>query len=382
MVKKLLPYLIFQALLFGSAMAQTQGNSIAVAPAYGIRIFSIERYKMAGNFYGGEATLQISMLHDKAAWVRMLHVKDIAFSTAYYQLNQVSLVSRPGSEGILGNALSLSAKLGIQLVGIGKTNVLFYPGFGVSYVSQNFQTTGNPLLGSYINYNISLGLKLRTPITHNLGLIYGVDISHFSNGALSLPNEGLNTFMASVGIDQRIGGKGFSSNPHPFKPAGRGSFDFGVSIGRRGLVQSGSGLTGEAASYQKQATSHLYNSVFSASYNYRINPLFSLKAIADATYSYTKFNPDNFYATFQERATSYDRTRVGAGLGVDAWLGRLAIEGGVGHYIHFNSYFNDHWYWSSGAKLYFNQWLAAEGKIYLHGTEAELTGYGLLFTVR
>lgn len=382
MVKKLFPYLIFQTLLFGSAMAQTRGNSISVMPGYGIQIFSIAQYKMAGNFYGGEAALHLSMAHDKADWVRLLHVKDIAFSTAYYQLDQVSLARRPGSEGILGNALSLSAKLGLQLAGIGKTGFLFYPGFGLAYISQDFQTTGNPLLGSHLNYNISLGFKLVTPITRSLGLIYGVDVSHFSNGALSLPNEGLNIFSASVGINQHISGQGFSSNPQPFKTSGRSSFDFGISISRRGLVQSGSGLSGEAAAYQKQATSHLYNSIFSAAYNYRVNPVLSLKAIADATYSYTKFDTNNFYATFQERATSYDRTRVGAAIGMDVWLGRVAIEGSFGHYIHFDSYYPEQWYWSSGAKLYFNKWLAAEGKIYMHGTEAELTGYGLLFTMR
>lgn len=384
MVKKILPFLIsIQALWPGYALCQTQGNSISVSPTYGIRIFSVDQYKMVGNFYGAEGALHLTMANDGADWVRMLHVKDMAFATSYYQLNQVSMARRPGSQGILGNALSLSARLGMQLAGIGKTSVLFYPGFGVAYLTQNFQTTGNPLTGSHVNYNISLGLKVITPITPKLSLVYGVDVSHFSNGALSLPNQGLNICNASVGIDQSIGGQGFSSAPRPFKNYNKSSFDFGISLGRRGLVQSGAGLNGDLADYQKQAASHLYNSVLSLSYNYRLNAVVGLKVITDATYSYTKFDYNNFYATSQERATSFDQTRIGAGLGADIWLGRVAIEGSYGHYIHFNSYYpNEHWYWSSGAKLYLNKWLAAEGKIYLHGTEAELSTYGLLFTVR
>ncbi len=384
MIKNLLPYIFIVCcgLCFSRAYAQAPDNSIELSPSYGLQIVSIDKYKMRGNFYGTDLAFHLNMANDRADWVQMLHITDITFAASYHQLDRLYLVSNPGSQGILGNSFGAVARLGVNLGGAGKTKLMFYPGFGLAYLTQSFQTSGDPFNGSNLNYSITAGLKLVTRVTAQTSLSYGFDVYHFSNGALRLPNEGLNILNATFGIDQNIGGQGPVTNNHPFINASKSRFELGINLGRRGLVQSGAGLTGDVAANQRSGTSHLYNTGVSASYSYNINPVLSLKLVSDAVYSYTKFDYNNFYATFQERATSLDQLRVGAGLGVDVWLGRVAIEGSYSHYIHFDSYYPEQWYWTAGAKYYFTHWLAAEGKVYMQGTESESTGYGLLFRVK
>lgn len=381
-MKKTILFLLFYKLItYTTAFAQ--GNSsIEVSPFYGITIFSVDRFKMQGNFYGGEMVYHLSMAHNQADWVRMLNIKDISFVVSYRHLDDVSLTARPGSEGVLGHTVGIGGRLSINIANLGKTQLMFYPGFGTCYATETFQTTGNPLIGSKLNFSISTGLKLVTLVGNKTRLMYGVDIYHYSNGALALPNEGANTFNASIGIDQNIGTQGPETSKHLFTDYNKSTFEIGINVGRRGLVQSGSGLTGQAAIDQKNATSKLFDSGFYLGYNYRVSPVFSLKAGTDAVYSYTKFDYNNFYGTFQERSTGFDQLRYGAGLGVDIWLGRVAAEASYGHYIHFDNYYPEHWYWTMGAKMYITDWMAIEGKLYLHGTEANFTGYGLLFKVK
>lgn len=187
---------------------------------------------------------------------------------------------------------------------------------------------------------------------------------------------------ASIGLDHDISVPGPQTSKKPFTYYNKNSFEFGVNIGKRGLIQSGAGLTGEALEEHQKAASHLYQSGLYLGYNYRLSPIFSLKAGSDAVYYYKPFDANNFYDTFQERGSSYDRWRVGAALGFDIWLGRVAFEANYGHYIHYNSYYNDKLYWTFGGKYYVNQWFAIEAKQYLHGTEAGFAGFGVSFRVQ
>jgi hypothetical protein len=368
--------------VFTNLHAQDDKNSIEVSPFMGISMFSIDPYKMKGEFYGGEALYHLNMARNKADWVQKLKVKNITFAASYQYLDKVYFTRQPGSEGIIGNTFGISSRLGIELTQFGKTSLMFYPGFGFAYATESYYTNGNPLIGSAINFSITAGLKFSTPLGTNNRLTYGLDIYHYSNAAVRLPNDGVNSFNLLFGIDHDINTPGPQTSKGSTTSYNQNAFEFGVNIGKRGLVQSGAGLTGQGAEDQKTATSHLVNSGFYAGYNYRVSPVFSLKANTDAVLYATTFDYNNFYRTFQERGSSFDRWRVGAGLGFDVWLGKVAFEANYGHYIHYASYYPEHWYWTFGGKLYLNQWLAIEAKQYLHGTEANFAGFGFLIAVK
>lgn len=59
-------------------------------------------------------------------------------------------------------------------------------------------------LGSSINAHLGGMLYLKKPISKRLDLHLGIDVLHFSNGALRTPNYGINSMSAVVGVAYRL----------------------------------------------------------------------------------------------------------------------------------------------------------------------------------
>jgi hypothetical protein len=373
--------------------AQDKQNSIEFSPHYGLQMFAGEGNTLKGTFYGAEAVYHLNMANNDADWVRALHVKNISFAASYRKLDQAYLPKQPGSEGILGNVFGLTSRLDISLFNIGNADVRFTPGFGFAYATQTYYTNGNPLIGSYINFTAQAGVKLVAPVSSTTRLLAGFDLYHYSNAAVKLPNDGVNTMQASIGIDHDIdkAGPSTSKTNDVYHTYAEHSFEIGANIGRRGLFQTNAGLTPADIEYQKKATSKLYKTGLYAGYTYRLSSLIGLKLGADAVYYYTTLDTiqdvHHFYATFQELASSYDRWRVGVAVGGDIYLGRVVFGANYGQYLHFNSYQGlkgfhpnpPNWYWDFGGKYFFTPSFAIEAKQYLHRTEADFVGIGFLY---
>jgi hypothetical protein len=394
MIKRLLACLIILifTLCVKPACAQNAQNSVQLSGFSGIKAFTADS-ALKGNTRGIEAVYNLSMANNKADWVRMLNVQSIDLAFSYRDYGSVYMVRRPSSVGFLGSYYGALARLNFLMATVGKTQLLLNPGFGFGYATQSYYTTNNPLVGSHINFTAQVGLKVQTPITSSLRLLAGVDVYHYSNAAFKLPNYGVNSINASIGLSQDIDKPAPQTPAYPFQNYKKHSFEFGVDIGRRGLVQDGGGLTGSGLAYQKTATSHLYQSGLYAGYNYRLNPVLSLRAGLDAVYYYktldTLSDIHHFYATYQELGSSYDRWRVGASLGAELWLGRFSLPVNYGYYIHYHyfvptygsTYSPPDTYWTFGARYYFTPSFALEAKQYLHRTQADFAGFGVILKI-
>jgi hypothetical protein len=382
----------------GRSFSQANNNSIEVSPFYGITMFSAGNSTMKGSFYGGEVIYHLNMQNNNSAWVHAMGVYDISFAASYRNYNGVYLIRQPGSEGYLGQSYGITSRLSILAAQLGNTKLFFTPGFGFAYATETYYTDNNPLVGSKINFTAQAGLKATTPISSSTRLVGGIDLYHYSNAAVKLPNDGVNSLNASIGIDHDLDQPGPSTSKNVFNNYAKHSFEFSANIGRRGLIQQGGGLNNQASQdYQKSATSKLYKSGFYGGYSYRVSQLFGLKVGMDAVYYYTTLDTiqethppyTHFYATYQELASSYDKWRVGISAGTDIWLGRVVFDINYGQYLHFHGYEGTNgfspnpptWYWTFGGKYFFNQWFALEAKQYLHRTEADYVGFGVLFRV-
>ncbi|MBW4891931.1 acyloxyacyl hydrolase [Mucilaginibacter sp. HMF5004] len=387
---------IIAALFFENVLAQDKQNSIEFSPHYGIGMFSGEGNTINGNFYGAEAVYHLNMANNNADWVRMFHVKNISVAASYHKFDQAYLPKQSGSQGILGNVFGLITRLDISLFNIGQADVRFTPGFGFVYAAQTYYTNGNPLIGSHINFAAQAGVKLVTPVSATTRLLAGIDLFHYSNAAVKLPNNGVNSIQASIGIDHDIdkAGPGTSKSNDTYRTFAKHSFEISANIGRRGLFQTNTGLPPADIEYQKQATSKIYKSGLYAGYTYRLNPLIGLKLGADATYYYTTLDTvqdvHHFYATFQELGSSYDSWRVGISTGADINLGRVVFGANYVKYLHFNSYQGlkgfhpnpPNWSWNFGCKYFITPSFAIEAKQYLHRTEADYVGIGFLYRLK
>ncbi len=349
------------------AHAQDSQNSIELSGTAGLNIFTPQKDLISGNVYGFEGAYHFGTANMKSPFVKALNLQSIDIVASYRNMEGTSLTGVPDTKGILGSNFGVLGRIEIGVAQAGPVKLLFTPGFGLGYSTQTYFTNHKDIVvGSHLNAALQVGLKLYTPVTASTGIQAGVDLFHYSNGGSRIPNQGVNAYSVSLGIVQKLRQPGMAkgdSTGHYYKS----SFEIGGDLGSRGVFESRDVL----------GRSGLY-----AGYNYQLSHVFSLKLASDAVYYFTDFNPAKYNYTFQNYGTSYDRWRVGLSLGGDLWLGRLALMGNYGHYLHFASYYpNNQWYWTTGFKYYVTPWLGVQMKTYFHHTQADYVGYGLLFRI-
>ncbi len=105
----------------------------------------------------------------------------------------------------LGSGYTLGATTDIGVWQKKSNYISIRPKIGLSFITKRYDktnNTNNTYIGSFINLNIGFGVfyTIQAPI-HTLKL--GVELNHFSNGAIKFPNNGLN--LASLGISYQFG---------------------------------------------------------------------------------------------------------------------------------------------------------------------------------
>ncbi|HTD41162.1 MAG TPA: acyloxyacyl hydrolase [Mucilaginibacter sp.] len=378
-------------LLFVSitCFAQNGQNSIAITPVLGLNINSPDNNQLKGSYYGAEFTWQLNMANNNTAWVHLLHVQDIGFTFSYFNLQNISLNAKSSSRGFLGSNFGVISCIDMAFLKAGKVTFLFSPGFGFLYATQTYYTTYNPIVGSHINLAVQAGLKAETLISKSTKIQAGLFFFHYSNTASKLPNDGINSLNASLGIVEDINSSGPVRQKATFRINNKHSFEFSLGVGQRGLVQAGQYINPQTGkpiiltdtAKQKSAASNLYLLGLYAGYNYRLSGLLSLKAGTDMVYYFKPFSYNNFYGTYQETGSSFDKLSIGLSLGTDVWLGRLAFTANYGYYLHYANPDSIHGYWIMGGKYYLNNWMALNAKIYIHQFEAHYANFGLSFNV-
>jgi hypothetical protein len=108
-----------------------------------------------------------------------------------------------GNEKILGEAYSLLPNISLILFGKEKTQFRFIVGTGIAYLTKKFDYIDNPTqntIGSNFN-NISVfKFNFHHKLNENLKAFAGFGLTHYSNGAESLPNLGINIITGQLGI--------------------------------------------------------------------------------------------------------------------------------------------------------------------------------------
>ena len=88
-----------------------------------------------------------------------------------------------------------------------KISLNYEAGFGLTFNWEPFNPSENNYnisLGANQSVFIDLGANLSYELSPHLDLAFGYSFSHFSNGALKNPNQGLNTFSPKISLDYRI----------------------------------------------------------------------------------------------------------------------------------------------------------------------------------
>lgn len=357
---------VFYSTVYAQENEDTR-NSIEFTPQVSLGVFTAQN-KLTGTAYGGELIYHMNTTANPRPWMQMLNLKSLDLVFNYKNMSDIVMVSDPRPDRF-GDSYALLAALNFSLLKTNKTELLVSPGLGLGYLGETWFTNENVLVGSHLNFSSRIGLKVATQIAPSTKLSAGVDILHFSNAGTRVPNNGMNVSSASLGIIQSlntkqkaVGDTALWKKPLDFK---KHSVDFGINFGRRGVYRSKEGL---------------YKTGLYAGYNYRLNSVFGLAAGVDAVYYHSIYDPLRNAETYQSNASSFDRWRVGAAIGPDLWMGRLAMMAKYGYYLHYNSLKNIKTYWTAGLKYNVVDWAAIQAKIYIHQTEADFVGFGFLIT--
>ena len=351
------------------SFAQSGSDEIEVTGLEGIKVFSPHKNYVEGHPLGVELGYHFGLRDDSLAYARMLGIKYFDIVGSYRTLNSLTINHDPSTKGILGDVYSLTGRLDIQLLKTGPVSLQFTPGFGFAYSTTSYFSDQNPLIATKLNLAVQAGLKVLAPLTPSTTLQAGIDVFHYSDGAIGVPNNGINAFNVSIGLLQSFKFVSFSTPKNPFSYNNTGAIEFGGDFGQRGV-------------YHKDA--ELYRAGIYAGYSYKVNTVFRVKAGLDADHYFTPFNNSStaaFNATYESLATSYDKWSLGLSAGGDLNMGRLTVMASYGYYLHFHSYNDVHFYWTPGLKYYVLPWVAVQGKLYIHGTEADYLGLGLIFRI-
>lgn len=120
----------------------------------------------------------------------------------------ISAMHMPFPNDALGNAFAVSAYYLLPLQQTKTVALNLKLGAGLSYLSERFQRTENNkniAISSRANAILRLGPELTVNILRRVQWNAGLDIIHFSNGAVKMPNLGLNFLTISTGLTYRFG---------------------------------------------------------------------------------------------------------------------------------------------------------------------------------
>src|SRR6201996_6480276 len=112
------------------ASAQSSLNNLSITPIDGLKIFAPADDPLKGSFYGLDVAYRLNMSNNEDRWIKKLHVKDIALTARYMDLQNIYFSSNPASKGFLGSTYSAFTILDIALWQKGNTMLLFAPGVG------------------------------------------------------------------------------------------------------------------------------------------------------------------------------------------------------------------------------------------------------------
>jgi len=243
----------------------------------------------------------------------------------------------------------------------------FRLGTGLGYFSERFDAETNPkntIIGSRLNATLQTRLEYDVALTPHVGLLLGVGLNHYSNGATTKPNFGVNLPTVLLGLNYH--------QQRPFRPVDAPPAPEPTDIGRNFLNLSAS--TGWKQRNEVDTRSYLVNSVTLAAgrrLNRKSNVVAGLEGFYDRSLT------AEFRDTARVTARSPDVKKAGVYVGHELLFGRLAFVSHLGFYVY-NPYKSNRFYYERlGLKYHFTNRLFGNIDLKVHGGSADVIEWRL-----
>ena len=323
--------------------AYAQG-SIILAHTYAIR------HLVASHPTGFEVNLQ-RQTTGAAPWHAWYKFPKIGLALTYYDFHNP----------VLGYAFSASPYINKSISRGPKHDFSFRLGAGLAYLTNPYnQETNhkNTIASSALNATLQFRFEYDYALTPHLGLLVGAGLNHYSNGATTKPNFGVNLPSVVLGLNyherrpapmSRVGGP-------PPADIGRTFYNVSTSLGFKQRTESDK---------QKYLVSSLTLAV-GRRMNRKSNLLLGLEG----------FNDRSLKATLQDTTRAGgaqpDTKKAGIFIGHELLFGRLAFDSHLGFYVYAPYKSSTPYYERLGLKYHFTNLLFGAVDLKIHRGAADV----------
>jgi hypothetical protein len=191
---------VFISLLFACctllSFAQKENNDFIISSGFHIGtvlLHSKSRELVHGNPMGIELNFS-RPTHGEKRWQRVYHYPEIGVTFLYYDF---------ANHRQLGQGYSIYPFVNFNITQGKNITLKFKVATCLGYVTKKFDAVDNPdnlIIGSHMNGFVNLRFNAQIRLSDQLRIETGIGLTHFSNGAMKLPNEGMNIASVNLGI--------------------------------------------------------------------------------------------------------------------------------------------------------------------------------------
>jgi len=265
----------------------------------------------------------------------------------------------------LGQSYAASVYISKPIWRTARQELNFRLGTGLGYFTTSYDQYDNPrniMLGSRLNATIQTRVEYDVAVTEHLGLLLGVGFNHYSNGATTKPNRGINLPSVLLGLNyyqQRAfqpQPEALAAEPHDI---GRFFLNLSTSYSFKQLDEV-------------DQWNHRHYSVFSAAVavghrlNRKSNLLLGLEGFQDQS-----LRAEQRRDTAQAGRRLPDIKKAGVYLGHELLFGRLAFVSHLGVYIYNPYKSNPFYYERLGLKYHFTERIFGDVDLKVHRAAAD-----------
>lgn len=186
-------------------------------------------YLIDGHITGVEAAWH-SQTDGSKEWHHHFNFPTWGISASWYDLGSKRLGQSASANAFLDLPISRNRKLSFMM------------GIGMGFISEPFDIENNfqnGAIGSHLNASLELSLLRQWALGPRLRLRAGPSIRHFSNGAMRLPNSGINIAVAKVSIQYLTVPEKLPERLHPEYVTSPWQYFVGSSFGMKEVLPIG-----------------------------------------------------------------------------------------------------------------------------------------------
>ena len=310
--------------------------------------------------WGATVGVSKDLSHSSQDWVNTLSIKAVNLGIIYNNFEGM----KAGYS--FGQSIGAQAQLEIGVIEGENFNLRAVPGFGLGYMSKTtFSDPETRIFGTHINGLFTADLKASYQLAKLWAATAELGFTHYSNGSFKIPNAGINTINAALGVKYtlpKVDSLKYEKAELNNKPIQKHGFDLVVGAGQRGRYQEHKGF---------------FRMGFYGGYSRFFNQVLGLRIGLDATYYDQVYNPLVYDDTVPYWGRSYDHWRLGTSLGGEVKMQKFALTANVGHYLHMKSPVGQKWYWNTSLKFYVTPKFGIQAMLNAHKFQADYINWGV-----